>query len=212
MTATPLRRLGPPLVLLALCGGCCPLAQYLCGPDRSRWISESFESHRACVETFLEAVRRDDEKTVYRCLADAFKQRNGIYGMVEASLAWDKLQSAQPGLHLLGSATLRGWRFLDEGRTLVRHDLEAYGRRFQLDVVRQAFVSVTYADDRPPESSGEYVDSLRKYILVQTVSEQTQVTLSFPRPDLPEDLTPEQIDRVSAGHEWKIADLRQIDD
>lgn len=212
MTATLLRRCGPSLALLFLCGGCCPLAQYFCGPDRSRWVSESLESHQACVDTFLEAVRREAVQTIYRCLADEFKERSGIRGMVEASLAWDKLKDTQPGLHLLGSARSRGWRFVDEQRTRVRHDLEVYGRRFQLDVVRQAFISVTYAMDRPPESSGEYVAALPDYILLQPSDEHTQVTLSFARPDLPEGLTRERLDRVVAGHEWKIADFRQLDD
>jgi hypothetical protein len=188
----------------ALLASCCPLAQYLCGPDRSRWVSESHETHAAAVATFLEAVRRDNVAAIYRSLSEDFKRRN-VPGILEAHLAWQTIKARQSGVHLLGSARSRGWMRRSEDR--VRYELEIHGRKVWLDVVRQPYVTVAFESDGPPEPRGAYVTDLTPYVGLRPSSSGTTVTITIPDVDLPDDLDPAAIRRVAAGVEWKIDDI-----
>ena len=64
-------RLVSVLALLPLLGtgSCCWMARVFCGPDTSPWVPISYETSRATLATFLEAVRRentDGERVVIR--------------------------------------------------------------------------------------------------------------------------------------------------
>lgn len=141
-----------PLLLAALflpLPGCCSLARLFCGPDRSTWVSERYDTPPATVATFLEAIRRDDPEVVVTCLSAGLRARHHLDALT-AQLGWQQLRDQTPGLHLAGYATIPApTSCTDDAATFV---LDVEGRSLRLDLVRETFVEILWR--RPNGSLG----------------------------------------------------------
>src|SRR5262245_2446000 len=80
---------------------CCSLARLFCGPDKTPWVSVSYDEPRLALATFLEALRRDDALVVYRSLSRGFCARNHLDAPT-LGVVWDRLHEQIPYLHLAG--------------------------------------------------------------------------------------------------------------
>lgn len=205
----------PILFLLALAlpqASCCGVAQWLCGPDASDWVSVSFLTPDEAARTFLEAVRRDQPDIVSLSLSPGFKSRNRLDGL-SARLAWDQLRSQYPGIHVVGYAPLPRAEQLAPGRR--RYRIEVHGRELTLEVVRSAYWSVTYERERGRGEAGSYLGSLGETTTVEASEDGTQQVLRVGPMTFPlvgfEPIRPEQVVRAETGHEWKV-DVVEIRD
>ncbi|MEM7198688.1 MAG: hypothetical protein AAF628_00365 [Planctomycetota bacterium] len=186
--------------------GCCNLALWWCGPDRSRWVSVSYIDPDAALATFLEAVRRDRPGEICTSLTRAFRARQGLPGCFEAAIAWEKLKQQFQALHLLGSAEVSQRDELADGR--VRFALEVAGYDVTVVVRRIAVVLVRYRIDGRVEDAGYRQDSLYGLVTIERVDDIDQNVLArLTSLDLPPDLPPEDLVTVSAGYEWRVDEL-----
>lgn len=204
----------PHLALLAALAatqlaGCCTMARLFCGADRSPWVAVSFESPRAALTTFLEAARRDDAGIAYRCLSRAHKQRlrnqYGLNDSLDATLAWERIKQEAP-LHMLGYAEVPEFRRETAARASCVLDVS--GRRFQFELVRQAYWSVSYTPDGATIlETGRFLDgALTELVRLRSDQDEARVqvaALTFPH-DETGSLAPDQLVRVEVGHEWKV--------
>lgn len=204
-------RLAQTLLLSALAlpqAGCCGVARWLCGPDASDWVSVSFLTPDEAVRTFLEAIRRDQPDVVSLSLSQGFKARNRLDGMT-ARLAFQELVAQNPGLHLVGYATVRPGQDVGPGRKRFR--LEVHGYELELEVARAAYWSVTYERERGRGEAGSYVGSLQETVAIDATEDGTQQVLRLAPLTFPlvgfEAIRPEQVVRAEAGHEWKVDGL-----
>ena len=130
------------VALLALpLQSCCSLARLFCGPDKSEWVSVSFETPELTVRTFLEALRRDDPSVIYKCLSDPFRAELGV-DQATMKLIWPQVRDQYPGLHLAGYATVPTAVFDDKGTAIINLDVE--GQAMQLQLIRQCHWEVRY--------------------------------------------------------------------
>ena len=197
--------------------GCCTLAQFFCGPDKSPWVPIEYGSPRATLATFLEAVRRDDPFRVYCCLSAGYIARRDLdYQLVNAF--WDRLRSDVPGLHMLGYATIpdRPLREQDHG---VTYAIEVDGRTLQIDLVRETFWVVRYRDQDGKQSAPGGTlegDTLNGVVQISPAEpdadERPQSRIALLRPLLVphagrDTLRLDDVDEIKLGREWKIADI-----
>lgn len=195
------------LALLPLtASGCCGIAAYFCGPDKSEWVSRDFRDPPAALATFLEALRRDHIETIYLCLSEPLKARHGLTGHVHATIAWERIKERAPSIHVLGSAQIEAQQVEPDGR--VRFDLSVAGRRLQVHLRSQTFWEVAYAKsaDASVERAGRFVEPRKfdKMLLIKTTDfDETVLSANIDDPILPK-LTPGQLREVRLGVMWKV--------
>jgi hypothetical protein len=127
------------LLLLSLAAalpasGCCSLARFFCGPDRTPWVSVDYTTPERAARTLLEAIRRDEPEIVYRSLSNAYRQQNQL-DQAGAVLAWQRLREQNPGLHVAGYAEVPAATPLGPDRARIEVDVE--GNRIEIVLVRQ---------------------------------------------------------------------------
>ncbi len=184
--------------------GCCGLASYFCGPDRSRWVTQDYREPIAALETFLEAVRREHTRTIAEALSEDARRHYGLTGIVETALAWERLKAQVPGLHVLGDAAIPPLVREPDGR--LRADLDAAGHHVVLWLVEQPFWVVYYQVEGEPhlDRQGSYVDAATFQKMVVVASDlATTIDARVQSERLPE-LKPSQVREVRFGHDWKV--------
>jgi hypothetical protein len=192
--------------------GCCSLAAWWCGPDRSRWVSVDYTTPRLALDTFLEAIRRDRPIEVVESLSETLKERLGLAGIAEGTIAWQRLRETGP-IHLLGSARVE--RRTDQADGGVRFDLAVAGREFAVVVRRSAYwhVAFTGRDGDPErlERHGSYVspEALARMLAVNA-DPDTVIDLRLDSSKLPV-LEEGRVREVRAGYEWKVDELIGIE-
>ena len=107
--------------------GCCSLARLFCGPDESPWVSVDYQTPQLAVQTFLEALRRDDPEIVYLSMSEAFRNRLGVDSST-TQMAWPKIREMNPGLHVAGYAKVPEPTILGKDRARVPLEIEEIGR------------------------------------------------------------------------------------
>ena len=202
--------------------GCCSLARFFCGPDRSEWVSERYDTPRQTVQTLFEAIRRDDAEVVYLCLAKSCRQRLGLDGLT-TQIAWERLREKVPGLHVAGYAEIPEPVLHGEAPASVTVTVE--GWRVDVELERQAYREIRYrrADGNAAEQS-EVIGSLRERARLELdpsidrwrpwLEEEGEVrstvqldAMPFFRP-LDAVVTMEAIEHIALTHRWKVADVR----
>ena len=213
---TPMR---PTLLLLlaSLCPlqGCCSLARFFCGPDKSEWVSERYDTPRQTVQTLFEAIRRDDAEVVYLCLSRSYRERMGIDGMA-ALVAWERLKEAVPGLHIAGYAVIPEPAMTSRDRASTTVEVE--GKVIDVALERQPYQELRYRRaDGSIADQGKVVPSLAKLVLVvpgkpepDDYDVESSVTVApFPvwhPSDVP--VSVDSIEHAALTHRWKVADVR----
>ncbi len=200
------------LAILAALPGCCTMARLFCGPDQTPWVSVEFDTPAKALATFREAARRDDAIVAFRCLSEDFKQRTGLKGVVEATIAWEKLKDQVTGLHLLGYADVSAPEPLPDGR--IAYVLDVSGHRLRVRLVRQAYWEVRWTPGSTPDEvreDGRYVPDLGGLVLTRDDPAEgtTQVGAVLPPADVAE-LTRDRIVGATVGHLWKVDDLEPL--
>lgn len=193
-----LRALLAPALLLQL-GGCCNLASLFCGPDRSKWVSESYVSPQDALATLLEAIRRDNPRVICEALSPEFRRRLGVRGCFETALAWEKIKERTSGAHLLGEATVSAPQPL--GAASVRYYLSAAGYHLAADLSPLPRVGVRYRIDGLEEPQERFVPNLTKHV---QLTSNSAVLLTVPVEDLPADLQAADIVSVTGTIDWKV--------
>jgi hypothetical protein len=200
-------RLGGALLATLPAGGCCTLAKLFCGPDKSRWVAQDFSTPQAALATFLEAIRRDQPIIIHKALSEAAKQRHGVTGIVESTIAWERLKREVTGLHLAGEADV-GQPVRETDRRM-RYDLAVAGQTLTVRLVEQAFWSLSYTQEGSDEleQAGRFVpaSALRKMLVLQGTDEPGVAALVRDG-TLPE-LTPAQLRELRIGYMWKVDEL-----
>lgn len=207
-------RLAPILLLvpaLAPLSGCCSLARFFCGPDRTKWVSVDYTTPELATQTFLEALRRDSPEEVYHCLSQGFRQRNQLTKFV-TEVVWDKVREQAPGLHVAGYAEVPVATLSADGsRAHVTLDVE--GRRLDVDLVCERKWEVRYRrpDGVPPGEKGDYVRSADQVVRVTTADDAQRSTVELTPFIVPhqgiDDLHPADIEFAGFVSEWKIEKL-----
>jgi hypothetical protein len=191
--------------------GCCNLARYLCGPDETEWVSERFDTPRAAVETFREALRRADAQAVHRSFSEDLKQRTGLTGSIQAELVWRRIESDFPAVHVLGYAEILDLEAV--GPAVQRARLRASGREIELRLVRQPYWEVRWiygGDPEQIEREGRYVRSLDGFASLEVdAGYALRATARLPPLDVEiPDL--EDLQFVGVGAEWKIDAIDEV--
>ena len=132
------------ILLLLPLQGCCTLARFFCGPDRSEWVSIDWSTPQKAVATLLESLRRDNPQILYDSLSESYRRELGITSMT-AELVWPRFRDANPGLHVAGYAevpipTLRG-----DDRAEVTLDIE--GTIVDVRLVREVRTRILFQRD-----------------------------------------------------------------
>lgn len=207
-------------VLLLPLGGCCSLARFFCGPDKTPWVSIDYGSPEAACATLLEALRRDDPEIVYRSLSLRYQRSLGI-DKLSAELAWPKIREQNPGLHVAGYAKVPpAQRF---GADRARIDLDVEGHPVRVELVRQALWELVYRRPNGSEGLGGAVladwsklariEDLKDPDDPQQFAERSQIwiaPLEFGHDNL--DRVPlEAIEHVALTHRWKVDHLQMLD-
>lgn len=192
--------------LLLLCTSCCNLATYFCGPDRTDWAPISYRTHPEALQTFQEAVRRDNVRVICESLAPELKARWRLPGCFEAAVAWQRVKEQAPGAHMLGRADITGPEQLSGTR--VRYRLEVGSVAVNVELVRLAYAGVHYDHDGEQEPRERYLESnsINDLVRVSRQGLDSTVQLHINEVELPDNAN---ITRVIAAYEWKVADLRQ---
>ena len=205
------------LLFLSLCPlhGCCSMARFFCGPDKTPWISERYETPHQAVQTLFEAIRRDDAEVVYLCLSAAYRQRLGIDSLA-ATVVWDRMREEVPGLFVAGWAKVPEPSATGPDQASVRVEVE--GRILDIDVERQAYWEIRYRHpDGRPREQGAVVPSFDHRVRVTTdplkPEEEEARTLVHVAPfeilHAPETtVTSGSIEHAALTHRWKIANIR----
>lgn len=177
---------------------------YFCGPDQSRWVVRDYRTPESALETFLEAVRREHTQTIAEALSEDAKRAYGLTGIFETTLAWERLKTEVPGLHLLGEAAVPPLQPSGDGRW--RATLTVAGQVIDLWLVEQPFWDVHFRVEGEAglEHAGSYVTarSFKEMLLVQSDLDTT-IDARVRDPRLPT-LEPGQLRELRLGHDWKV--------
>jgi len=206
----------PALTALLPLSGCCTLARLFCGPDKSPWVQAVYDTPEHTLQTFLEALRRDNPDKVFSCLAKSYRELHGIDPIVAAK-AWERLHQEVPYLHLAGSLPIpeHPKRTADGGWS---YDFDLSGKPLRVVLVRQTYWEVVYQlDDGTVAEDGAFLDhdSMVGRAEVEPAepdidgvpqSRVDLLPLLFTHPRL-RSVSIDRILRVAVGREWKIADL-----
>lgn len=207
--AKGLRRTAAALALASL-GGCCTIAGWFCGPDRSRWVSQRYETPDAALTTFLEAIRRDRPDVVCESLSERAKQNYGLAGVLECAVAWERMKAEVPGLHLAGDAERSELEVESDGRR--RCELHAAGGNHITVLLReQPYWELTWLGrDGDLRRAGRFV-SESEFRALLAVGGDLEVTVDARVTDeLLPTLEPARIRSLQLGHEWKIDDIEGL--
>lgn len=186
------------------------MARLLCGPDRSPWISQSFDTPQRAAQTLFEAIRRDDPDVVYLCLSTAYRRRLGLDGLT-LPVFWARFRDQNPGLHVAGYATVPPPALVGTDRATVAVEVE--GHVVDVDLERQASWEIGYRLDGVPLAQGSIIPSFAAVARIEPIaagadegSRLVLAPLPFAHDDAPVPI--ESIEHVAITHRWKIADLR----
>jgi hypothetical protein len=196
------------LLLCASLGSCCSLARLFCGPDTSPWVPVSFRTSREALQTFLEAVRREDKKRVYESLGERLKRDLGVAGEMELEVFYERLKEKVTYLHVLGYAEVKKTQELT--RDAVEYELDAEGYRIVARVRAYAYWSV--AAEETNESGEKILQDYGDYVprLDALVKTDREVSLTVTIKDPPA-VPFEQLREIKTGIEWKLDDLRGLE-
>ena len=196
-------------LLLALgSSGCCGIASYFCGPDKSAWVTRDYRTPEAALATFLEAIRRDHLVTVHECLSEAAKSRYGLLGVVESTIAWQELRKQVPGLHMVGEAEIERRAAEADGR--IRFELAVAGRKFQMRLRAQPFWEIAYVAGGEMRRKGRFVEprALAKAVLIKVDPDTEETVLDV---HLDDPLVPPvplgEVCEVRVGSMWKVDEI-----
>lgn len=201
----------PLVVVLALAlpaSGCCSLARWFCGPDRSPWVSIDYRTPELATRTLLEALRRDEPEVVYASLSHGYRDRLGL-DQATTVLAWQRVRADNPGLHVAGYAEVPTATATGPDRARVALRIE--GRRVDIDLVRQRKWEVRW---RRPSGTlaepGANLPSFAAWAAVGTGERDRTATLRL-QPftfavgaDLPD---ADAIEFAGLVAEWKVDDI-----
>ena len=132
------------ILLLLPLPGCCSLARFFCGPDRTEWVSVDRSTPTLAVKTMLEALRRSDPDVLYLTLSTRYCEQHGLTQLT-ASLMWEQFCAANPGLHVAGYAQVPPPTKLTDDRAEFTLDVE--GRTVEVSVVRELRWRATFLRD-----------------------------------------------------------------
>lgn len=184
----------------------------MCGPDRSPWISQRFDTPQLAAQTLFEAIRRDDPDTVYLCLSQGYRRRHRLDGLTVA-VFWARFREQNPGLHVAGYATVPA--AARTGRDRAHVTVEVEGRLVDIDLERQAYREVRWsAHDGTPLECGTVLPSLEQVARIEATEEEKHadrsrlVVAPFDLEHENEAPTIDSIEFAGLLHRWKIADLR----
>ncbi len=194
------------LALALPSSGCCSLARWWCGPDRSHWVSVAYDTPEQALDTFREAVKRDRPKEIYESLSDSFKKEHRLQGSLEAAVAWERLKERFSGLHLLGDAEVIDREQVTPDR--VRCTLAVMGHRFHLDLVLQGVDLVRF---RMPDGRIEELGRNRDPAFGLRRGEGESIAvLAIDGLDLPAGVSERDLLEVRGAFLWKVGDLQQL--
>ena len=192
--------------------GCCSLSRLFCGPDRSPWVSQRFDTPQRAAQTLFEAIRRDEPEVVYLCLGEGYRRRQGLDSLT-AQLAWARLREQNPGLHVAGYAEVPAARMQGPDRATLT--VEVSGNRIELDLERQAYWEVRYRrPDGTPGEEGAAIPSFLGRARLQRIEDgdedRSRLTLEplvFHHDGIAHvDL--DAVEHAALTRRWRIADLR----
>jgi hypothetical protein len=196
--------------------GCCTMARFFCGPDRTPWVSVDYSTPEATVRTLLEALRREVPEIVYECLADAYAQQLGVDQMT-VQLAWPRIVEQNPGLHVAGYAEVPMAQRTGPDTATVELAIE--GRPVTIELVRQArwqarFEALVESPDAPPRWLAiERAKALPSWAaaLQLAPADEMRSTLAVPptevRHDGIDELTAAQVTAFGLQRLWKVRAL-----
>ena len=204
---SPSHRTIPMLALALASSGCCSMARFFCGPDRTPWVHVSYDTPQEALATFKEAVRREDTLVIFRSLSEDFKQRSGLTGWVEADLAWEEIREKVDGVHMLGYAEASEPKVVGHDRVALT--LEISGYRIGLEFVRQAYWECRYPG---LYEDGAPVDSLRNYVTITPDADAGTTDIVVQLKDLEiEHMDLRKLVRFEVGSEWKLDHIDNLD-
>lgn len=192
-------------------GGCCSVARFFCGPDRTPWVSEDYSSPERAVQTLLEALRRDDPEVVYRSVSRAYREQLGLDSGT-LLVAWPEVRAKNPGMHLAGYAAIPAPLVLGPDR--MRFELDVEGYRVDVDVVRQRQWTVRYrCADGTELTPGDSLAAARPHVTVDEDADTGVLAVRvapmvlptrFDRDGNAEPVRAEQITFAGYYVEWKV--------
>ena len=189
-------------------GGCCTMARLFCGPDDSRWISESYASPEAALATFQESLRRADRRALLRCLAESYRQRHELETL-SIEIAWRKLTERIPGLHLLGTAEIEEQAVLPDGRRTAV--LAVAGHRLLVTLARRSSWELRWTGaDGATIEDGAYVPALDPLLIASHEPEAGRTRIAITLPPIDGRVDPQTLTHAALVVEWKVEDLEPI--
>lgn len=213
-------RVAAAILLLVPLSSCCSISQGLtaifCGTNTDPFVEKSWITPDAARQTLLGAISRDDPTTIYECLGPDLKERMGV-GEVEVVIAWRKIQEQVPGIHIADQAKVSEPIFDEPDleplkRTRVRYLLELPSTRIEVALRRHDYwrvVSQGPGAERP-EADGDYAP-LPTIVQLHPRGMRTGVELKLPGP-MVAPLEHHHILQVTAGREWLVDSLRNVED
>lgn len=196
---------------LASLQGCCSLSRLFCGPDRSVWVPQQFDTPRHTAQTLFEALRREDPEVLFLCLAPAYRHRLGIGDSMVARLAFDRFLEQNPYLHVAGYTEVPEPTLLDPDRATVAVDV--VGEPIEIDFVRLAGWELRYRrPDGMLDEVSQFLPSFAGRAQVETMGQQerSQVMVApfeFDHENVPR-VPIEAIERVALVRTWLVTDVR----
>lgn len=187
--------------------GCCTLARLWCGPDRSAWISERYETADLALGTLQESLRRADRQTLFRCLSEQFKRREQL-DPIAIEVAWRRLTEQFDGIHLLGTAEVAASRELSADAR--EYTLAVAGRRFALLFVRQPYWEVRWSAADGQRSDGAFVRSVHSHARIEARPDG-QSDLRIALPPIGGSPALDAISFAGIGVEWKVDRIEDAD-
>jgi hypothetical protein len=193
--------------------GCCSLSRLFCGPDDSPWISQRLDTPQRTVQTFFEAIRRDEPEAIWLCLGESYRRRLGLDSMT-LRLAWERIRDQNPGLHVAGYTQVAVPRLVGEDRAAVTVDV--VGTLVDIDLERQAYWEVRYRrEDGTAGEHGAPIESFAPFARVELAGPMgaDESRLSFEpivfRHDGVDRVPLSAIEQAGLSRVWKISDIRQ---
>jgi hypothetical protein len=197
---------------LSCLGGCCSLSRLFCGPDRSVWVPQRFDTPQRTGQTLFEALRRDDPDVLYLCLDRSYRQRLGIDSLT-MRLAWQRFREQNPGLHIAGYSEVPEPTRLDADHATVTVDVA--GQAVDLDFVRRAYWELRFR--RPNGTTGEQsglLSNLLERAQIEVIENDTeQVSRLMLTPfafyhDGQDEVPLDAIEHAAVTRRWLVTDIR----
>src|SRR5436190_6065004 len=200
------------IVLLLPLPGCCSLARFFCGPDRTEWVSVDRATPEDAVKTLLESLRRSNPQILYDSLSDRYRDQLGVTGLI-VTVGWEKFCEANPGLHVAGYAQVPAPTVLTDDRAEFTLDVE--GTKVDVRVVRQLRARVTYRSDNGAQLDKS--DPLTRFAEVAMIApepglpegkERSRLTMTLTvRHPYADEVPLSRIDAAGIETVWKIDDI-----